>query len=79
MSPRKKAASVSDRVFVEAWLSSTSVGEVAAKTGLSRGYIHSRAYKVRCKGIKLPTMKRPKTDDVKAINALIEAAKEVQP
>jgi len=65
---------VSNEEFVRAWVSSTSVAQVAQKTGQSIDYCRIRSCKLRKAGVKLPKYesgRKVSTLNVDALNDLI--------
>lgn len=64
--------------FVRAWLSSSSVREVAQRTGLTPSTCQVYAVRLRRLGVKLPGMKGRTLGglDVNALNRIIEEGDE---
>jgi hypothetical protein len=62
-------------VFVEAWLSSRTIKEVAERTGLADGTVVCYGSMLRRIGIDLPRMNRSTPIDIKGLQAKIRASR----
>jgi hypothetical protein len=74
MPKSRKSYDVSPTELIEAWESSETVQEAAAKLKMPKAILLARASKYRQTGIKLKKMKRPsrRSLDVDALNRQIE-------
>jgi transposase len=79
MNEKKKRVIVSDASYVNVYVASKSIEEVARKLGLAESSVQSRACKLRKAGVKLPLFERKKKKiDVQALNNLIPNKEENQ-
>ena len=62
-------------LFVDSWLSSTSIREVAEKTGLSDGTVVCYGSMLRRIGVDLPRMNRATPINARALNTRIREAR----
>lgn len=69
----KSTADVPNAEFVQAWMRSTTLVEVARKTGLTSTQASTKATYLREKGVKLPLMVATvDKNSVEALNKLVE-------
>jgi len=71
---KRKDYGVSDEKFILIWQTSSSIDEVAQKTGMPAAICHARASFYRRKQVKLKAMPRKSTRglDVEKMNRIIE-------